>query len=571
MKITQQNYKTLRFIPYVRKSQDSEDRQIESIPEQIKELEEIANRERLILACEPVVETQSAYKPGRPEFQRVINRIKNGEADGILVWQTSRLARNYEEMGQILQLLKDDVIKAIKTKDALYTKETDQTFMLSLNLSMDHQFSAKISDGVHRGNKHKVLTKHEWGNKAKPGYINKHSDTEDRHWIESDPERFPIIQKALKDIIYGGLSPNRALDRLNNEYGYLSRRTKRQGAKPMKKSQWYRLLADSYYCGDLTYKIEGEYQTTYGSHRAMLTKEEFEILQTRIGKKSKAHKFQPLYINLTKCGECSSDMVAEEKWQIICSNCHHKFARTTTREACPYCQVKIVSMINPKILHYVYYTCLNHKKHGGCKQKTITINAIDTALLEELRGYRLDEDFTKWCLKYLHELNNSEQADQSAILHNLQKKQLRLQERKQKLLNLKLDGDDLISDEDYKLQKQAIEKEQAGITEKMSKLNLKESQWMTLAEQTFDFAINAPSWFINGTDADRELIASQICSNLFLKDKKVLVEAKKPWYLIEKVKKSMDEIKREFEPELKTDASSNFDQFYDTSPQLLPD
>ncbi len=73
--------KQLKFIMYLRKSSDSEDKQIASIPQQKKELAEIAKRDGLnVLAT--VVETRSAFSPGRPKFNNeVIDRINRGEAN----------------------------------------------------------------------------------------------------------------------------------------------------------------------------------------------------------------------------------------------------------------------------------------------------------------------------------------------------------------------------------------------------------------------------------------------------------------------------------------------------------
>jgi len=83
----------MKYFIYVRRSCEREDRQTLSIDAQLRTLNELAKREELEIV-DTIVESQSAYKPGRPEFNKVLERIELGQAQGLLVYQPSRLARN---------------------------------------------------------------------------------------------------------------------------------------------------------------------------------------------------------------------------------------------------------------------------------------------------------------------------------------------------------------------------------------------------------------------------------------------------------------------------------------------
>ena len=61
------------------------------------------------------VESQSAYKKGRPLFNKMLNRIEAGEVDCILTYHLTRLARNSFDGGRIIYMMDDDVIKKIIT------------------------------------------------------------------------------------------------------------------------------------------------------------------------------------------------------------------------------------------------------------------------------------------------------------------------------------------------------------------------------------------------------------------------------------------------------------------------
>ena len=59
-------------------------------------------------------------------------------------------------------------------------------------------------------------------------------------------------------------------------------------------------------------------------------------------------------------------------------------------------------------------------------------------------------------------------------------------------------------------------------------------KWLEFSAKTFEFACNARAWFEKGDLKVKKEILSAIGSNLVLKDKKLLLEARIPFLLIEK-------------------------------------
>lgn len=93
-----------RLILYARKSTDTEDKQVLSIEAQLTELRKYA-RDNYLLVVDELVEKRTAKMPGRPVFNSLLTRIKNGEATGILAWHPDRLARNSVDGGEIVYLV----------------------------------------------------------------------------------------------------------------------------------------------------------------------------------------------------------------------------------------------------------------------------------------------------------------------------------------------------------------------------------------------------------------------------------------------------------------------------------
>ncbi|MDI6785928.1 MAG: recombinase family protein [bacterium] len=79
------NPSTQKFFLYARKSTDVEDMQVQSIEGQLDELRLLAKREG-ITVIEELVEKQSAKIPGRPIFNKMLDSIERGRANGIISW-----------------------------------------------------------------------------------------------------------------------------------------------------------------------------------------------------------------------------------------------------------------------------------------------------------------------------------------------------------------------------------------------------------------------------------------------------------------------------------------------------
>src|SRR5687767_9326633 len=76
-----------RYFLYARKSSEPDDRQVLSIESQLSELKRMFGQLQIV---EVIEEAQSAKAPGRPRFDRMIQRLEAGEAQGIIAWHPDR-------------------------------------------------------------------------------------------------------------------------------------------------------------------------------------------------------------------------------------------------------------------------------------------------------------------------------------------------------------------------------------------------------------------------------------------------------------------------------------------------
>ena len=102
----------IKYFLYCRKSTDEPDRQVLSLESQETEaLRKFGNLKIIKLPHESV----SAFAPyKRPTFKDIIERIKDGEAQGIIAWHPDRLSRNPIDAAQIIYLLDIGALKDLK-------------------------------------------------------------------------------------------------------------------------------------------------------------------------------------------------------------------------------------------------------------------------------------------------------------------------------------------------------------------------------------------------------------------------------------------------------------------------
>src|SRR5437762_3036009 len=80
-----------RYAIYCRKSSESDERQIQSLPDQIASLKTFIASKGLIVTDEPFQESKSAKIPGRPVFNQLVQMVEEGTVNGIILLNPSRL------------------------------------------------------------------------------------------------------------------------------------------------------------------------------------------------------------------------------------------------------------------------------------------------------------------------------------------------------------------------------------------------------------------------------------------------------------------------------------------------
>ena len=539
------------YFIYCRKSSEAEDRQVLSIESQIRELEQVAAKLNAPVV-EVLTESKSAKEPGRPVFNQMMQRLYRGEAAGIICWKLDRLARNPVDGGSVIWAIKQHGIR-VMTPAQSYAHEDDNIILMYIEFGMAQKYVDDLSKNVKRGLKTKI--ENGWYPGLAPvGYLNNTVKVSGENNVIKDPERFVLVRRMWDLMLTGLYTPPRILEIANNEWGFRTRPARKRGGGPLPHSVIYRMFKQPFYYGWFEYP-QGSNQFYKGKHEPMITEAEYDRVQTLLGKRGNPRPHIHLdfsFTGLLSCGECGRMVTAEEKHQVICDKCRFKFAYRK-RDLCPRCETPIEKMENPVFLHYTYYHCSKSKK-PRCRQESVTSTDLEIQIDQHLSRIHISERFKQWAIKYLHELHENECKDRNAVIEAQQKAYQECVRQIDNLVRLKTSPHNadgcLLSDEEYSKQRSDLLKEKATLEELAGDAGHRIEKWLDLSEKTFDFACAVRERFAEGNPQTKKEILAALGSNLILKDKKLSIQAAKPFIILEKALQPDERENEQIEPEI---------------------
>lgn len=480
-----QDLKNLKFVLYARKSTDRDDRQVQSIDDQIGRMTKLAS-ERGLKIIHIIRESKSAKTPGkRPGFQEMLDMVNSSKANGIITWQLNRLFRNPREGGEIVWLLQEEIIKAIVTSEKDYLPD-DNALPISVEGGMANQYIRELSKNVKRGLDKKISGG--WFGAFSPlGYLNDQATKT----IIKDPVRFPLVRRMWDMMLTGRYSPNQIRIIANEDWGFKTRTTTNWKGGPLTNSGIYKMFNNTFYKGVITWKGN----ETPGKHEPMVTIAEFNHVQNILGAKGRPHPKTKsfAFTGIIFCGECGCVITAEDKFKVIQSNGETK--------------------------KYTYYHCTHRKADAFCTQGSITEQELERQVVEFLGRYTIRPEFRDWVLNALME-SQAVEKETRLILHLKKIEEVRDVEKKRDgLLDMKLAG--TLTDEEFARAKSRYSQDRERLMVELETLNADESIWTELVTRAFNFAVNARQAFLHGDLETKKTILMGLGSNLILKDKKL--------------------------------------------------
>jgi site-specific DNA recombinase len=559
-----------KYILYVRKSSEAEDKQIQSIPDQIRELEALAARLGLEV-IDTYDEARSAKAPGRPKFTEMVERISRGDANGIIAWKLNRLARNPVDGGTISWMLQQGVIQHIQTYERGYYP-TDNALLMAVELGIANQYLRDLSTDTKRGIRTRENEKGYPNGVAPMGYLNDMAkEPGDRGWLV-DQARFELVKQLLCHFESGQFSIRQIVRIANDEMGLRTPVHKKQGGKKLVLSYVAGvLLRNPVYAGFFFVKDGTRRELNKEIPRA-ISEEQYwhnqKILRSKGRPRPSINQDLFPYKSVSVCGGCPGTVIAENKFQLICSECKKKFAYPK-KTHCPSCGIAIEKMEKPKYLFYTFYHCNKNSHQPKCIEGSVEEKGIDTYLAAHFKEkLAISEELAGWCVRNLDLLEVSDKKDEYEKKESLQKTLEKKMNEDRELTLMRARS--LLTDEDMLRARVPLKAEIETLQQGLAALGSVDPKKLEKARRAFNLAVGIEKVFENGSPQAKKEALMETGSNLTLKDKKPSVEHADLYSAIINGLLTAKAENPAFEPRNSEADKDETDTFVSVRPTLLP-
>jgi len=459
---------------YVRLSRDDDlDGESYSISNQKKLLTKIAKEKgytTITIFCDDGV---SGLSMNRPEFNNMIEELKQGKASAVFVKDLSRLGRNYIEVGRLTEeFFPENNIRLISVSDNIDTDEGENELAPIKNL-FNEWYSRDISKKRRLSNKIK-------GASGIPlsfppyGYIKDPNDA--HHWIVD--EEASLVVKKIFDMSLNGMGNFQIAVALTeekiltpSEYARKKGIKKPGGSSGKTYTDPYRwgqstimkILKTQEYCGDvinfksytLSYKNKKRHKNSPEDmmvfkdiHEPIIEREIFEKIQSRTGKtrnRPMSNGEHNMFSGLLICSECGR-------------NLHYHYNHYNDRD-----------------IHFYACTGYNQGKRKTClTSHYIRVDFLEQVVLAEIRrltrfACRFEDQFIKSVSQYSKDALNQKISAYENEMKSLHSRDKELDRIFEKLYEDNLSG--RVSEERFKKLSANYDIEQADIRERIVKLS----------------------------------------------------------------------------------------------------
>ena len=375
----------------------------------------------------------------RPAFNDMMESIKRGEINCIIVKDFSRFGREYIESGNYLQKIFPRLgIRFIAITDNYDSANKDQAgndIVVPIKNFINDSYSRDISVKVRSNLEIKRKNGEFVGSHVVYGY---QRSEEDKHKLEIDKRAAAVIQRIFQMKVDGS-SPEQIAKRLNEE-GVLSPLEYKRycdikletSFKQQVKSEWshvtvYRILQNEMYTGTLVqgksysvnYKVKTrklkdkkEWTRTENAHEAIIPPGPFDLVQKLLREDTRS--------------TMGDEKVALFSGKIFCAECHNTMARKR-------------SVISGK--EYIYYVC----KDSNCKLRVKEQPVYDavSAVIQSQVAMALDMeralkqlDDVSWERRELERIASGISRQEEVIAHNNQLKSALYEDFKSEMISL---------------------------------------------------------------------------------------------------------------------------------------
>lgn len=417
----------------------------------------------------------SAKSANRPQLQQMLRDLQEKSVGYVIVHKIDRLARNTRDDHQINDAIKAAGARLLSVVD-LVDDSPQGRFNYTIQAGLAQLYSDNLAIEVLKGLSKKAQT---GGTpyKAPIGYLNKRrfEGVADIRWIETDPDRAPLVRWAFEEYATGDWS----LARLRLEL--IDRGLTNSTGKPISLNGLYKILTNPYYTGIVPFR--GAYYE--GTHEKLVDLGTWMSVQQILQAHNLAGEKEHVHAHYLKgtiwCGGCGSRLI---------------FSRNKGKSG----------------KYYDYFVCIGrHRKRNSCTRRAVQVSAIEQGIAKFYERFEIPRESVEEIQEvFIEEFSRLHQVAQTELARNKRRIQS-AEDQRRKLLRAVYDEaipQDLLKEEMQRLTTE-IASAQTGI--KQAETNLAE------LEEQFARAVAIVSRCVRLYEEAKSAIRRQINQGLFEK------------------------------------------------------
>jgi site-specific DNA recombinase len=414
----------------------------------------------------------SARSADRPALQALLERLKTGSVDYVIVHKVDRLARDRADdvaIGLAIHTAGATLVSASEAIDATPAGVLLHGIMAAISEFYSNNLSQEAKKGLHEKARRGGTPSY-----APLGYVNARQRINGREvkTIEIDDERAEHIKWAFKMYATGQVSVAELTHELE-ERGLKSRTTAKFVGSPLTRSMVHRLLSNPYYIGKLRYG-----GVIYdGNHEPLIDEITFQRVQVVLSSRRLA-------------GDRSWKHLQYLKGSVYCKRCGERlgFGYSKGRGG-----------------EYAYFFCLGrHLKRTTCRLPYMAAAAVEACVIDMWDGVT----FHSAILEDLREDVDAEFAtvDQrrAKTLATQQRRIITLERQKQKLIDAYLT--EAISLDDLKPRQEQVQAELANARDLINQASAQYQMLRSHLETALELAAHAGPFYRRLPSEGRKLI-----------------------------------------------------------------
>jgi site-specific DNA recombinase len=266
------------------------------VERQLEDCRELCAQRGFDVVGEYVDNSVSAFSgKKRPQFERLLHDMANGEIDVVIVWKVDRLARRGKDLQRFLNAAEQHHVQLISCTEPDFTGSTGLLLLRILNGFAEHESNVKSERVARKLRAQAELGKPHAGGRRTFGY------TRD---FEPHPDEAPLLREAVSRVITGDSARTIAAD-------WTQRGIRTVTGRPWVSGNFLRMLRSPVFAGLRTYHG----QLIDGTWEALVPRERWEQMRATLDSRhvTKGRTVtRHMLTGLAVCGKCGARLSGDE-------------------------------------------------------------------------------------------------------------------------------------------------------------------------------------------------------------------------------------------------------------------